>query len=174
MSEAATSAHYFEPYCRGKLGIDMGFGFSAFINDVGCLTLDMVEPYTRVGGDKQILRGTCEDLSGFCDESLDYIHHSHLCEDYTYPQLTTKIIPEWRRVLKVGGYLCTNAPWQKKYLEINERNGTMETINLAHKEPDMGLDTWNHHVISNTGPWEVILEVPEHGPYSWLQILKKL
>lgn len=171
MSETASSRHIFAPYCKG-LGIDMGFGFDLVVPTA--MGMDLPQPYTRVGGDKQTLRGSCKDLSGFCDESLDYIHSSHLCEDFSYHELSQKIIPEWRRVLKVGGYLLTNCPDQQKYLEVNRRNGTMDSVNQAHLEQDFSLEKWNHHVVANTGPWETVFEEPNHGEYSWLQVLRKI
>lgn len=174
MSECATSRHIFAPYCKGKLGLDLGFGGDAFLDEPTCLTFDMPKAYTSVGSDKQILRGDCTELSFICDGALEYVHHCHLAEDFYWKDLREKIVPEWRRVLKVGGLLLTNCPTQEVYLEINRRNGTMDTINLAHKEPDFSLEKWNHHIVANTGPWEVVFEEPSHGEYSWLQILKKV
>jgi hypothetical protein len=175
MSECAASRPIFAPYCTGKLGLDLGYGGDAFLKEPTCLTMDLVGgSYTNVGADKQILRGHCADLSGFCDNSLSYIHNAHLAEDFFFPELRDKIIPEWRRVLEVGGLLCTNCPDQTKYLAINEAAGTMDKINLAHKEPSFSLAAWNSEVISHTGPWEVVMEQDNFGDYSWLQILRKI
>lgn len=174
MSETDTCREIFKPYCTGKLGLDAGFGSSALLKEPGCLTLDSKTPYTVTGSDKQILRGTCEDLSGFCDGSLQYIYSGHLLEDFSFAKLREVIIPEWHRCLEVGGLLLTNCPWQQKYLQVNRDNGTMDTVNLAHCEPTFGLDTWNEFVIQPTGPWEVVFEEPNHGQYSFLQILRKI
>lgn len=174
MSETATSREIFRPYCTGKLGADLGFGGDAFLDEPTCLTFDMPQAYTSVGQDRQILKGSCTDLSMFCDGALEYIHTSHLGEDFHWHQLRDFIVPEWRRVLRPGGLLLTNCPWQQKYLEVNRRNGTMHTINLAHKEQNFGLDTWNSEVMSRTGSWEIIFEEPNHGEYSWLQVARKI
>jgi predicted SAM-dependent methyltransferase len=175
MSEAASSAHIFAPYCSGKLGIDVGYGGKRFLNEVGCLAVDMIGgSYTKVGDEPQTIQADMGNLSMFCDGSLDYIASHHLLEDAYYYELRDRIIPEWRRVLKPGGLILTNCPDQQRYLEVNRRNGTMDTINLAHKEQDFSLLTWNENVVARTGSWEVLLEVPEHGDYSWLQILRKI
>lgn len=171
MSECASSRGIFAPYCVG-LGVEAGFGGAATVPHV--LTSDQKTPYTNVGGDKQIFQNDCRDFSFICDGVLDFFIHIHLAEDFHWPELREKIIPEWRRILKPGGLLLTNCPWQQKYLEVNRRNGTMHTINLAHKEPNFGLDTWNSEVMSRTGSWEILFEEPNHGEYSWLQIARKI
>lgn len=170
MSETAASRHLFAPYCKG-VGLDMGFGFDLVTPNA--LGFDKVEPYTRVGGDKQTFRGHCSDLSGFCDGCMSFIHSAHLCEDFGYDDLRV-IISEWRRVLEVSGYLLTNCPDQQRYLEVNRRNETEEFVNGAHLEQSFSLATWNSEVVAHTGPWEVVMEQDNFGEYSWLQILKKL
>jgi len=175
MSEVAASRHIFAPYATGKLGLDIGYGGCAFLQEPSCLTMDMRGgSYTNVGNDKQILQGDCSDLSGFCDESLDYIHSAHLLEDFWFHELRDKIMPEWRRVLKVGGLILTNCPDQQRYLAHNDKNKTMHLINLAHKEPLFGLEKWRTEVQNRTGPWEVVYEQDNFGDYSWLQIFKKV
>lgn len=175
MSESSTSAHIFAPYCTGKLGLDIGYGGSAFLKEPTCLTMDLRGGgYTHVGDDKQILQGDCRDLSGFCDGSLGYIHSAHLLEDFSFQELREVIIPEWRRVLKVGGYLCTNCPDQQRYLQYNRDHGTEHLVNQAHVESSFSLASWNNEVIAHTGPWEVVMEQDNFGAYSFLQILRRL
>jgi hypothetical protein len=169
MSETSESRGIFMPYCVG-IGLDMGFGGDLVVKTA--LGFDMPKPYTSVGGDHQTFRGDCRDMSGFCDGCMDYIHSAHLLEDFSYEELATRIIPEWRRVLKVGGYLMTNCPDQRKFLAHCASTG--QPINLAHKELDFSLEKWNHHVVANTGNWEVVLEQDGLGPYSWIQILRKV
>jgi len=175
MSECDASRHIFAPYCAGKLGLDLGYGGDAFLKEPSCITLDLPGgSYTNVGADKQILRGHCGDLSGFCDNSLSYIHNAHVAEDFFFSELREKIVPEWYRCLEVGGVLCTNCPDQSVYLEVNRRNGTEALVNQAHKEASFSLATWNSEVIAHTGPWEVVFEQDKFGDYSWLQILRKI
>jgi len=171
MSETATSREIFRGYLDG-LGLDIGFGGDAVLPHV--ITMDLpIEGgrYTTVGGDRQILQGSCDDLSGFCNESLDFIHSSHLLEDFSYEKLV-KIIAEWRRVLKVGGLILTNCPDQQKFIAHCARTG--QGLNDAHHEQTYSLANFKSKVLSKTGPWETLLEVPEHGPYSWLQVIKKI
>lgn len=171
MSETAASREIFAPYCKG-VGLDMGFGGDLVVPNA--LGYDYPKSYTNVGQDLQTFRGDCADTSGFCDNCMDFIHASHICEDWYYQQLRETVIPAWHRILKPGGYLLVNCPDQARYLAVNERNGTMDKINLAHKEPDMSLTTWKEHVINQTGPWEIVFEQDNFGDYSWLMIAKKL
>ena len=168
MSETAASRSILAPFCVG-LGIDCGFGGDAVVPHA--LTMDMPQPYTKVGGDKQILRGTAENLSGFCDGSLDFIYSSHLLEDWTYIDLVD-IIREWRRVLRVGGRTITNCPTQAKFLAHCASTG--QPGNDAHKEADFGLETFRSHVLDKTGPWKEIFVEPNFGPYSFLLVCEKV
>lgn len=169
MSECETSRAIFAPYCSG-IGIEAGFGGAATVPHV--LTSDQKNPYTNVGSDKQIFQNDCRDFSFICDGVLDFFVSVHLAEDFSYHVLKTQIIPEWRRILKVGGLLLTNCPDQQKFLAHCAKTG--QGTNDAHLEQDFSLEKWNHHVVANTGPWEVVLEEPNHGPYSFLQVLRKL
>lgn len=175
MSECDASRYIFAPYCTGKLGVDIGFGGSPLLMEPTCLTMDLRGGgYSKIGSEKQILQGDCRDLSGFCDESLSWIASHHLLEDFTYPELRDKIIPEWRRCLESGGLLLTNCPDQQRYLGVNRKNGTEHLVNQAHAEASFSLATWNSEVIAHTGPWEVVFEQDNFGDYSWLQILRKI
>jgi predicted SAM-dependent methyltransferase len=169
MSESNTSKDIFAPWLQG-IGLNIGFGGSKVAGD-NEITFDMPEPYTNVGDGVQIIRGDARRLPMFCSESLNWIHSAHLCEDFPYSQLV-EIIKEWRRVLKVGSHLLTNCPNQQKFLAHCKKSGQLG--NAAHFEQDFSLQTWNQHVIAHTGPWEVVYENDNHGPYSWLQCLKKI
>lgn len=149
--------------------MDVGFGFDAVVPHA--LTSDTETPYTRVGQDKQIFKNDCRNFSFLCDETMSYWHNSHLAEDFSYGDLVN-IVKEWRRCLKIGGYLLTNCPDQQRFLRHCSETG--QGTNDAHHEQDFSLRTWNERVIAQTGPWEVVMEEPNHGPYSWLQVLKKL
>lgn len=167
VSETDTARSILAPYCKG-IGLDMGFGGSAITPQA--LTFDMAQPYTNVGGHKQILRGDARRLPFVCNDSLDFIHSSHLLEDFHYDELVN-IITEWRRCLKTGGLLITNCPDQQRFLSHCSETG--QGINLAHKEPDYSLDTFRNKVLARTGIWKEVFAEPNHGPYSWLLIVEK-
>lgn len=169
MSETAASRDLLAPFCVGR-GLDIGFGGDAVVPDA--ITFDMPHPYTRVGEDRQVLQGSCMDLSMICSEALDYVYSAHLLEDFTYQQLAEVIIPEWRRVLRVGGLLVTNCPNQQRFLDHCARTG--QGLNMAHKEQDFSLETFEERVLRHTGPWETVLRMPEHGAYSWLAVARKV
>jgi hypothetical protein len=170
MSESAASKEAFEPFCKG-LGIEMGFGGFKSVDGPLALTMDMPVPYTSVGGDKQVLRGSAENLSGFCDETLSWINSSHLLEDWTYSDLV-EILKEWRRVLVKGGYICTNCPDQQRFLSYIAKHN--QGNNLAHKSADFSLQTFKERVVEPTGPWEIVYEMPDDGKYSWYLVIRKI
>lgn len=167
VSETDTARHILAPYCKG-VGLDMGFGGSAITPEA--ITFDMPQAYTSVGKDRQILRGDCRRLPFVCDGSLDWIHSSHLLEDFTYQDLVP-ILKEWRRCLKPGGLLLTNCPNQSKFLAHCQKSG--QGVNLAHKEATFSLETFISEVLNKTGPWKEVFREPNHGPYSFLYICSK-
>lgn len=166
-SETSVARPVLAKYCEG-LGLDIGFGGDPIVPTA--ITMDMPNPYTTVGGSKQILRGSCSDLSGFCDGALDYIYSSHLLEDFTYAELVP-IITEWKRVLRVGGFIVTNCPDQKKFLAHCALTG--QGTNDAHKEQDFSLKNFKGRVLALTGPWIIELEMKDVHPYSWYLVIKK-
>lgn len=127
--------------------------------------------YTTVGGDKQILQGHCDDLSGFCDGSLDFIVQNHLLEDFSYSKLV-QIITEWRRVIRPGGVLVFNNPDQQRFLSYIAKHN--QGNNLAHHEQDFSLRTLKSKVLDKTGPWEIVYEMPDDGKYSFYLVVKKV
>lgn len=167
MSETALSREILAPYCVG-FGLDCGFGFDLVVPHA--LGFDLPQPYTKVGGDKQTLRGHLGDLSGFCDESIDFLYSAHALEDFTFAELRN-IIAEWRRVLRPNGRIITNCPWQVRFLKHCAESGQLG--NDAHKEPLFGLDTFTSEVLNRTGKWKQIFVEPNFGPYSWLQVVEK-
>lgn len=171
MSEAATSKEELSPYCKG-LGLDVGFGGQKMSDDSMTLTMDMPVGYCPpVGSDKQILKGSATDLSFLCDGVLSWIGSCHLLEDWVYPDLVN-IITEWRRVLAPNGYWVTNCPNQQAFLAHCAKTG--QGINEAHKCADFSLETFKSEVVNKTGPWEIVFEKPNHGPYSFLLVCRKI
>lgn len=167
MSETAASRELLAPFCQG-VGLDIGFGGDAIHSRA--ITFDMPQPYTHVGGDRQILRGSATDLSFICDEALDYIYSAHLLEDWTYSDLIP-ILKEWRRCIRHGGLLVTNCPDQQKFLAHCAATG--QGTNLAHKEDTFSLATFRQ-VLALVGQWEEVFVDTAHGAYSWLLVVRKV
>lgn len=168
MSETDKSRSILAPYCKG-LGMDVGYGGNKVVPEAWAF--DMPQPYTRVGEDRQQLRGDCRSFPFLCDGALDYIYSSHVLEDFTYYELLY-ILHEWHRCLKPGGLLITNCPNQQKFLAHCAATG--QGVNPHHKEPDFSLETFTAQVLDKIGKWEVVFEDPSFQEYSWLQVVKKL
>ena len=169
MSESATSKDIFAPFIKGmRYGIDAGFGGSSF--SANAWTQDQHQPYTQVGQDRQILRGDARSFPYICDEALDFIHSSHLLEDFSYNELHD-ILSEWRRCLRTDGLLLINCPDQQKFLAHCSETG--QPINLAHKEPDFSLESFKR-VLFSIGNWAIDFEEPNHGPYSFLIVARRI
>jgi hypothetical protein len=170
LSETDTCREILLPFIKDcKWILDVGFGGSALCDRA--LTFDMPQAYTRMGDDKQILQGSCRDLSMFCDQSLCAIFASHLIEDFQYTD-QINIITEWRRVLKSGGLLLINCPDQQRFLAHCSR--TAQPINTAHYEQDFSLQNFKDRVLRFTGDWKEAFCKPNHGPYSWLLVVRKI
>jgi hypothetical protein len=170
MSETAASREILAPYCSEPWGVDLGYGGDPIVPHA--ITFDMPRPYTSVGSARQILKGDVRDLSCFQDGALDWVYSAHLLEDFSYSELANTIVPGIYRILRVGGLFVTNCPDQQRFLAHCARTG--QGLNMAHLEPDFSLETFKVHVLGMTGPWEPVREVPEHGAYSWLSVVRKV
>lgn len=166
MSETAEARKTLSPFCEG-LGIDIGFGGDPI--NKNSITFDLPNPYTK-GKVKQILQGNCKSLNFICDEVFDYVYSSHVLEDFTYQELP-KIIKEWRRILKVGGFLVINCPDQQRFLSHCKKTG--QSINYNHKESDFSLQTFTA-IVEKTGMWQTVFTKPFAGNYSWYLVLRKI
>lgn len=170
MSECSQAKPVLAKFCKG-LGLEIGAGGDKTVDSDSCITMDQVTPYTQVSDVPQILRGHCGDLSGFCDGVLDYIVQHHLLEDFDY-QALTKIISEWRRVLKPGGVIVCNNPNQARFKAHIAISGQGD--NLAHVESTFSLQTLKSEVFDKTGPWEVVFEDDNVPPYSFYLVMRKI
>jgi hypothetical protein len=167
MSETAATRSVLAPYCVGR-GLDIGYGGDCISENAW--SFDMPTPYTNVGSDRQVLRGDCRKLPFICDGALDFIYSSHLIEDFFYGD-QIGIITEWRRCLAPSGVLVLNGPDQRRFLAHCAATG--QGTNENHKEPLYGLRGFKDHVLAFTGPWEILLEDPSVGAYSWLLVARK-
>jgi predicted SAM-dependent methyltransferase len=167
MSETDNCRDILAPYCKG-IGMDVGYGGNKIVPEAW--SFDMPQPYTKVGDDRQQLRGDCRIFPFIADGALDYIYSSHLLEDFTYSELVPIII-EWRRCLKPRGLMVTNCPNQQKFVDHCAKTG--QGLNLAHKEHDFSLKNFKERSVAFTGNWDVVFEQDNFGNYSWLLVLEK-
>ena len=154
-------------FCKG-FGVDIGFGGSKIVGSAWAM--DLPQPQTNVGGDRQQLQGSARDLSFLCDGALDYIYSSHLLEDFTYADLF-EVLTEWRRVIATGGLFIVNCPDQQRFLAHCAKTG--QPTNGNHKESDFSLETFSA-VFNAVGAWEPVQMTLEFGSYSWLGVWRKL
>jgi SAM-dependent methyltransferase len=168
MSETAASREVLAPYCQG-IGLDLGYGGDKVC--VNAWAFDMPHPYTKVGDDRQQLRGDCRSLPFICDGALDFAYSSHLVEDMYYHE-AVEMIREWRRVLRVGGLLVTNCPDQQRFKAWIAKTGQGD--NLSHREWDFSLKNFKERILAPTGPWELVYEMPDDGRYSFYIVVRKL
>lgn len=141
MSETSRCRSRLAKYCVG-VGLDIGFGGDPIVPSA--ITMDLAEPYTKVGVHPQNLTGTCHRLPWFRDGVLDYIFSSHLIEDFRYKE-QAGILFEWFRVLRPGGRLVLYQPDQQRFEAHCKKTG--QPLNLAHKEPDYSLDAFAFNVL---------------------------
>lgn len=168
MSETAHARPHVAKFCTG-LGLDIGFGGDKIVPEA--LSMDLPKPYTKVGEDKQILRGEAGRLDFLCDEVLDYIYSSHLVEDFTYPALV-QMLKEWRRVLKPNGLLIIVAPDEGIYSAHCRATG--QPYNAAHKNKDFSLGTFMSTALQ-AGMWQRVAHSHQLiGTYSWWCVLRKI
>ena len=169
MSECSSAREFLGKFVpESGLNLEVGFGGDLLVPwQYG---VDRYIPYTSVNSIKQTFRGHCDDFSYLCDESVSSISSSHLLEDFSYSHLG-RILTEWRRVLRIGGLIITNAPHQQQYLATCRKDGTEP--NQAHYEPDFSLPKFRE-VLDQCGKWETVFEKYDALPYSWYLVVKKL
>lgn len=111
--EAAKIRWELVEYTSGR-GLDLGCGqFKAFHHFIG---VDNGHHWGMKGVDVHV--NSCDDLSIFADDSMDFVFSSHLLE---HIKDTKKALTEWMRVLKVGGKLCLYLPHKAHYPNVGEK-----------------------------------------------------
>lgn len=163
MSETTKHRELFLPYCVGN-GLDIGFGGDPITPTAICF--DLPNRYSFVGNSSQHIEGNAEDLSIFSDSKLDYVYSSHCIEDF---EDTEKVLLEWLRVVKVGGYLCLLFPDEQQYRRMSD------TCNVAHKYLEFGLK-FLLDIISKIPNIEIIeaKELFENNDYNCMVIARKM
>lgn len=129
VSETSKHRHLVAPYCQGN-GIDLGSSGDPIVPWAIQLDLpnDKYLNYNANRPDTPIhLRGSAESLP-FKDQSLAWVHSSHLLEDFADWK---PVLREWDRVVQVGGYLIIAVPDHQRFRAAvaSGHNGD----NLGHK-----------------------------------------
>lgn len=163
MSETTKHRDLFLSYCVGN-GLDIGFGGDPIVPIAICF--DLPNRYSFVGNSSQHIEGNAEDLSIFADNKLDYVYSSHCIEDFSD---TEKVLLEWLRVVKSGGYLCLLFPDERRYRLVSD------TCNVAHKHLDFGLE-FVLDILRKFKGVELVAskELFEDNDYNCMVIIRKL
>ena len=116
------------PADPGATVVDVGAGHGGFVRQLGlvhryarCYLLDgsaaSVSRLKELGG--EALQYTAPDPLPFVDQSVAFIHCSHLVEHLT-PENLHALMREWDRVLRPGGVLVISAPllWERFYGDL--------------------------------------------------------
>lgn len=169
ISETSKCRKRLARFCVGN-GIDVGYGGDPIVP--AAITIDLPNPYTRLGDHPLNLGGDARDLHWFKDGVLDYVFSSHLLEDFKEAE-TPKVLLEWFRVLKTRGYLVLYCPDEPVYRAHCEK--TSQSYNRAHKISRFGLD-YVKEVLERVlpGHYKVIHENPLIDDYSFELVIRKL
>ncbi len=128
-SEVGKHRSQIAKYCVGN-GLDLGSAGAPCVPSA--VQVELPNPYCPFLETEYPpqLRGKAEDLYWFKDGVLDYVMSSHLLEDWSEAD-QPKVLAEWGRVLKKGGYLIILVPEISMWHAIVAANKNRE--NLAHK-----------------------------------------
>lgn len=160
-NEAAKIRWDLVEYTNGR-GLDLGCGqFKAFPHFIG---VDNGHHWGMKGVDVHV--DTCEDLSLFASQSVDFVFSSHLIEHIVE---TKKALKEWYRVVKNNGYLILYVPHKELYPNVGK-----EGANPDHKHDFMPDDIVS--LMKEVGGWDLVRnETRSEGrEYSFFQVYKKL
>lgn len=112
--ESDKIAHLVVPYTRGR-GLDVGCGQrKVWPHVIGVDDASTFGPLTQAD-----VYSKADDLSIFSPASLDFVFSSHMLEDYTYED-AGRVLAEWSRVVKTGGYLILYVPSANLYPHVGE------------------------------------------------------
>jgi len=170
-SETSRGRHRLVKYCKG-MGLDLGYGGDPIVPSAITLDLDWKEkgppllPHAP-----QNLVGDAKNLYWFKDSVFDYVYSSHLLEDFVYTE-QIKILEEWLRVIKVGGYLILYLPDEQIYRKHCEKLG--KPRNVDHKNNKFSLYLLLQEVVSKIKNVEIISSLPHCEDYSFYNVLKKV
>lgn len=112
------------------------------------------------------LKGDASDLYWFTNGCLDYVYSSHLLEDFDDK---IKVLIEWARVIKPGGWLILYLPDEQKFRAHCLATG--QCRNLEHKDKTFSINKML--TIIKEIPCLELVEHYEHQEYNFVMILKK-
>lgn len=168
LTEAAKYRHLTSPYCLG-VGVDIASRGDPVVPSA--INFELPDELAERYGSKEMcgpiqLRGDALHLP-FDSNSLDYVHCSHLLEDYKdwIPPLM-----EWVRVLKPGGYLVLLIPEVHLW---NEAIAKGQPPNCSHRHEGQVGELTSYKDILNVTVLEDRLTACHPGDYSILFIARK-
>lgn len=133
MSETAKHRSLALEYCQGN-GVDLGSAGDPIVP--WAIQIDLpVEQYHHYNTTRPAeaihWRGDARQLP-FQDETLDFVHASHLIEDF---EDWGPVLREWSRVLRVGGYLLIAVPDHERFRAYVRRGAEagVDCDNLSHR-----------------------------------------
>jgi len=150
-------------------GLDIGSAGSPIIPQA--VSLDRVNGHFT---DNVQLRGNADNLKWFTDNCLDYIFSSHCYEDFT-PQEKPRILLEWSRVIKIGGYILLYLPDEQEFIKHCAQTG--QNRNYDHKDPYFSLTSVqnivkNHPIL--TQRLKEVFTISKHEAYSFFVVYQKI
>ena len=168
-SETSKARPRLSKFCRGN-GIDLGYGGDPIVPSA--MTMDLPNPYTKLGGYPQNLAGDARDLYWFKDNVLDYVYSSHLLEDFSSKE-TAAVLREWLRVIKVDGVLVLYGPDEPTYRACRRERGKVP--NPGHKIDNFGLKYVKGVLEQNfRGRYSIVHEIALIDDYSFDLVVRKL
>lgn len=165
MSETAKCRKRLKKFVKGY-GVDIGYGGDPILDQA--ITIDLAEPYIKVGDHSLNLAGDARNLYWFRDEVLDFVYSSHLLEDF---EDTKEVLTEWLRVLTIEGYLILFCPVEQAYREYCKSMG--QPRNQAHKIDNFDL-VYVKKILDEIGVTEIIHFNPLVDIYSFELVAKKV
>jgi ADP-heptose:LPS heptosyltransferase/predicted SAM-dependent methyltransferase len=152
------------PYTRGRV-LDLGCGpYITFPHFIG---VDNTEEFNKGARWRPDITADARDLSIFATNSIDAVFSSHLLEHF---ENTEKVLKEWWRVIKPGGYLVLYLPHKKYYPNIGE-----EGANEEHKHDFMPNDIIE--IMKRVDrKWDLVedQERNQNDEYSFFQVYQKV
>jgi len=127
-SETSKHRHFCLSYCTGN-GVDLGSGGDPVVPHAIQFDLPIGSSYGIPGHADPLIHWRADASKGlpFKDETLDFVHSSHLLEDF---QDWGPVLKEWDRVLKPGGHMLISVPDHARFRAAVAGG---QGDNLAHK-----------------------------------------